>query len=683
MSLMNIGVSALKANQQALNTTGHNIANVNTPGYSRQTLHTQTSISQNRGSGFIGTGTSVSTVTRNYSALLNRQSNAATAMAAADSSRLQQLQQMQDVFSGGDGGLGAAISAAMNALIDVQAAPTDATGRNVVLTRMAELGARFQAASNTLQEQDYLMQEQLGNNVRQINQLAEQVAVLNGQISMAMYSGHAPNDLLDARDQIIREINQYIQTSQVTTENGQVSLMVGGGHTLVLGTSSAQLQLSDNNEYMGSGKMALYFGFDGQKTVELTPSMMGGGEVAGLLKFKNEDLTEGRNLLGRLALAIGHELNQQNQLGLTLNGVPGIDLFDIGEFEFNNQTILDFGYTNIKGYSKNNVDMAATVSIVDATKFKPSDYKIIFDTPNPKIERLSDGATTEIDLSTSASGEIDITIDGLQFFIPSDTVNAAKNKQSILFQPFSNAAGKIQSLIHNPDELAAASALTANIDKDNQGTLQMTQLKLNVTGGSVPVIGEPVKLRFNADGTISQANYDPNLNGPGQGGYDWSNSTLLEDTSVVPPVEMKYTPGIPISVGDWSITLTGTPHDGDMVMVGNALDLGEGFKLNTGNISEFMGLRDKALFDNGTTFSDGFAGAMAVVGTKVQSAKLAANLSETVANNLEMERQSVAGVNLDEEAARLLQYQQAYQASSKVIQISQSLFDSVLSAVGR
>lgn len=680
---MNIGVSALKANQQALNTTGHNIANVNTPGYSRQTLHTEAVLGQNQGFGFVGRGTAVSAVTRNFSALLNRQSNAATAMAAADSSRLQQLRQMQDVFSGGDGGLGAAISSAMNALIDVQAAPTDATGRNVVLTRMAELGARFQAASNTLQEQDYLMQEQLGNNVRQINQLAEQVAVLNGQISMSMYSGHEPNDLLDARDQIIREINQYIQTSQVTTETGQVTLMVGGGHTLVLGTSSAQLQLSDNKEYMGSGKMALYFGFDGQKTVELTPSMMGGGEVAGLLKFKNEDLTEGRNLLGRLALAIGYELNQQNQRGLTLNGVPGIDLFDIGEFEFNNETILGFGYTNIKGYSQVDTDMAATVNIVDASKFKPSDYKIIFDQPNPKIERVSDGVSTEIDMSTSANGDIDITIDGLRFFVPSNTVGAAQNKQSILFQPFSKAAGQIQSLIHNPDELAAASALTANIDKDNQGTLQMTQLKLNVTGGSVPIIGEPVKLRFNVDGTISQASYDPNLNGPGQGGYDWSNSTLLEDTSVIPPVEMKYTPGIPISVGDWSITLTGTPHDGDMVMVGNALDLGEGFKLNTGNISEFMALRDKPLFDSGTTLSDGFAGAMAVVGTKVQSAKLAAGLSETVANNLEMERQSVAGVNLDEEAARLLQFQQAYQASSKVIQISQSLFDSILSAVGR
>lgn len=661
---MNIGVSALKANQQALNTTGHNIANVNTPGYSRQTLHTEAVLGQNQGFGFVGRGTAVSAVTRNFSALLNRQSNAATAMAAADSSRLQQLRQMQDVFSGGDGGLGAAISSAMNALIDVQAAPTDATGRNVVLTRMAELGARFQAASNTLQEQDYLMQEQLGNNVRQINQLAEQVAVLNGQISMSMYSGHEPNDLLDARDQIIREINQYIQTSQVTTETGQVTLMVGGGHTLVLGTSSAQLQLSDNKEYMGSGKMALYFGFDGQKTVELTPSMMGGGEVAGLLKFKNEDLTEGRNLLGRLALVIGYELNQQNQRGLTLNGVHGIDLFDIGEFEFNNETILGFGYTNIKGYSQVDTDRAATVNIVDASKFKPSDYKIIFDPPkNPKIERVSDGVS--MSTSANANGDIDITIDGLRFFVPSKTVGEAQNKQSILFQPFSKAAGQIQSLIHNPDELAAASALTANIDKDNQGKLQLTALEALGAARNLPAPGAPVRLSFDGAGNVDYQEFNAVTN-------TWSTVST-----------QPFTSGLPITVGDWSITLTGTVQAGDVVTVGNALDLGEGFKLNTGNISEFMALRDKPLFDSGTTLSDGFAGAMAVVGTKVQSAKLAAGLSETVANNLEMERQSVAGVNLDEEAARLLQFQQAYQASSKVIQISQSLFDSILSAVGR
>ncbi len=96
-----------------------------------------------------------------------------------------------------------------------------------------------------------------------------------------------------------------------------------------------------------------------------------------------------------------------------------------------------------------------------------------------------------------------------------------------------------------------------------------------------------------------------------------------------------------------------------------------------------MELRDKTLFDEGTSLADGFSAAMASIGTRTQSAKLAAELSSTVANNLELDRTAVSGVNLDEEAARLLQYQQAYQASSKVIQIAQSLFDTMLNAVAR
>ncbi|MBV2163362.1 MAG: flagellar hook-associated protein FlgK, partial [Comamonas sp.] len=294
MSLLNVGVSALNANQQALTTVGHNIANVNTPGYSRQTVYTKALVGQNLGNGFIGKGVQVATVMRNYSALLNRQSNVANATYAADSSRLQGLMQMQDVFSGGDGSLGNAINNVMNAFTDVQAAPSDATARNVVLTRMSELAKRFNAAASMLEEQDYSSEQQLRNNVLLVNDMAGQVAKLNSEISRALASGHQPNDLLDARDQIIRDINQYVQTSQVEADDGTVSLFVGGSQALVLGMSSGQLSVEETREYPGSQRMALYFSQPGGQKLELTAAMVGGGEIAGVLKFRNDDLAEGR-----------------------------------------------------------------------------------------------------------------------------------------------------------------------------------------------------------------------------------------------------------------------------------------------------------------------------------------------------------------------------------------------------
>ena len=661
MSLMNVGVSALNANQQALTTVGHNIANVNTPGYSRQTVYTNALHGQNMGNGFIGKGVQVATVMRNYSALLNRQSNAANAIHAADTSRLQGLMQMQDVFKGGDGSLGAAVTNMMNAFVDVQAAPSDATGRNVVLTRMSELAARFHAASNMLEEQDYSTAQQLRNNALLVNDKASQVARLNNEISRALATGHQPNDLLDARDQVIREINQYVQTTQVAADDGSISLFVGGSQALVLGINSGQLSVEETKEYPGSQRMALYFSQPGGQQLELTAAMVGGGEIAGLLKFRNEDLAEGRNLLGRLAMTIGHELNLQNQRGLTLNGQQGGALFSL--------PTTSTGYGNITGYS-NIGPGAATTQVMDASQLKPSEYRLIFEGSPvaPVLTRMSDGkvfnatSTPPLNMGNLATG---FDADGLRFIVPAATLAAAVSGNSMLFKPFSTAASEIEALVHNPDELAAASALTANINKNNTGKLQLTQLGANDFTG-IPAAQDPVRLTFDGAGQVTYQIYDH-----------------LSSTWSAASAPMDYTPGQPITISGWSITLTGTPAAGDTVDVANALDFGEAFRLNAGNAGAFLDLRDKKVFDEGTTLSDGFSAAMAVVGTRTQSVQLAEKLSSTVAKNLEMDRTAVSGVNRDEEAARLLQYQQAYQASSKVIQIAQSLFDSVLNAVGR
>ena len=661
MSLMNVGVSALNANQQALTTVGHNIANVNTPGYSRQTVYTNALHGQNMGNGFIGKGVQVATVMRNYSALLNRQSNAANAIHAADTSRLQGLMQMQDVFKGGDGSLGAAVTNMMNAFVDVQAAPSDATGRNVVLTRMSELAARFHAASNMLEEQDYSTAQQLRNNALLVNDKASQVARLNNEISRALATGHQPNDLLDARDQVIREINQYVQTTQVAADDGSISLFVGGSQALVLGINSGQLSVEETKEYPGSQRMALYFSQPGGQQLELTAAMVGGGEIAGLLKFRNEDLAEGRNLLGRLAMTIGHELNLQNQRGLTLNGQQGGALFSL--------PTTSTGYGNITGYS-NIGPGAATTQVMDASQLKPSEYRLVFEGSPlaPVLTRMSDGKVfngSSTPPLTMAALNAGFDADGLRFTVPNATTAAAVAGNSMLFKPFSTAASEIEALVHNPDELAAASALTANINKNNTGKLQLTQLGANDFTG-IPAAQHPVRLIFDGAGQVTYQIYDH-----------------LSSTWGPASAPMDYTPGQPITINGWSITLTGTPAAGDTVDVANALDFGEAFRLNAGNAGAFLDLRDKKVFDEGTTLSDGFSAAMAVVGTRTQSVQLAEKLSSTVAKNLEMDRTAVSGVNLDEEAARLLQYQQAYQASSKVIQIAQSLFDSVLNAVGR
>lgn len=668
---MNVGVSALTANQHALTVTGHNISNVNTAGYSRQTVDMNAQVGQNSGSGYIGRGVSVSAVVRQYDELLGKQANAAIAASNADSARYNLLNQMQDVFSGGDSGLGAAINSMMHAFADVQAAPTDATARNVVLTRMAELSARFRAASASLEELDYSAKQQITNNISTVNSLARQVAALNLQISQSLASGHAPNDLLDARDTAIRQINQYVQTSQVKAQDGSVNLFIGNSQALVLGFDVGQLSVRETTEYPGSQKLSLYFSQPGGTPVELSAGMVGGGEIAGLLKFNNEDLALGQNSLGRLAMAIGSVMNEQNSLGLTLQGLVGTKLFAF--------SATTPGYSNINGFQMDPPSATVTIDTADnAALLVASDYQIVFgdDLASSKLVRLSDGVTRQLGVLPTDPVTGGYQADGLIFNLDSALVGL--KSQSILFQPYNKAAHELQALIHNPNDLAVASAVTANINQGNQGTLQMSSLRATDMTG-IPVAGNPVVLRFNADGTISyaeQADIDAAATPPG---FDWTTAAKVQDGV---GNNVQYESGKAFQINGWNITLTGTPANGDSVAVGNALDLGAGYQLNAGNASAFLALRDQALFDNSTTLSDGFSSVMASIGTRAQSARYASELSATVAANLEADRSAVSGVNLDEEAARLLQYQQAYQASAKIIQTAQTLFDSVLNAVG-
>lgn len=803
MSLLNIGVSALSANRSALATTAHNIANVHTKGYSRQATVTEANPGQDMGAGYIGKGVLVSTVVRHYSDLLARQANAAAALAQANESRFKGLENLQDVFQNGEKGLGRAISNMMDAFVAVQTAPNDATGRTVALTRMAELASRFQAAGALIDDQEYAARQEIQSVGEFVTSTAAQVATLNGQISRAIASGHQPNDLLDSRERLIAEINAKVQVSVVPADQGHVSLFIGGSQPLVIGETSGIVQIDKASQWPGSRREALFFippkdgaGNAEDGRIELTAAIVGGGSVAGLLQFANDDLATGRNLLGRMAMVIGTQLNALNRQGLTLAGVPGGDLFSV-------QSRALPGYSDLPGYNPtydaagNFVAAtlpAATVHVTDASQLRPSDYVLGFDVnANPKaawITRQSDGQMTRVNWPATDDGMTTIAIDGLEFNIPNATIRAAtKVTQSILFSPLRDTAKELNALVHNPDDLAAASMLSANIAKTNRGQLQMSALAvtgkvavayntltpatstvagfagdakkiqaavqvstitpearshdqytltidrtagalrikrtsdgaevqttltaLEKTGDSViqafglrfalkPELvnaaahGDTVTLNFGVPAEVAA----PAARAPwavvfddASGSYQFgeidqsapsSTPPILKNPTIVSAGDVgAYVSGQPLVINGWTITLTGTPQAGDFVTVQRATDMGAGYKLNAGNAAEFLALRDRAVYDQDTKFTEGFAAALASIGTRTQSAKLAAEFSSTVSQNLEADRSAVSGVDKDEEAARLLQYQQAYQASAKVIQIAQTLFDSVLQAVGR
>ena len=653
MSLLNVGSRALLANQAALQTAGHNIANVSTPGYSRQTVVLQTVQGQFTGGGYIGKGVDVQTIQRNHSELLTRQSTAASAVDAGDTVRMDRLRQLQEVFSGGASGIGASINDMMNALSDVVSAPTDLTARSVALTRMDETAARMRDASQRLDEIGYTVAEQLKGSMVAVNSLAKNIAGINEQIARAKGNGQPANDLLDQRDQLIRELNQHIQTSQVAADDGTVSVFVAGSQPLVLGNQAATLSIDDPIDFgAGSGKKVLSFLAPGSSTkVELNESMLGGGQVAGLLRFQNNDLAEGRNLLGRMAIAISESMNTQNRLGLTLNGQPGENLF----------APISLGNATPSNFNTSTATMALTVA--DPTALQASSYTISFTAGDAgSVTRHSDGKVFSFDGSAlppvtvasvfSAQG-LGVTLSG--------AVNAG---DQFVINSLQGAAAELQALQYSPTDLAAANPVNAAMGATNGGSLQLASLK--ATGPiTQPATGSPVTIAFTAG---SPATYSATVPGP----------------PVATIATGNYVSGEKIAINGWEIALQGAPKSGDTVTVGNATDsqYGDWYERDTGNASALMALRDVPMFDN-ATLADGFASAMAQVGTRTQSAQFAAELSSSIAANLERDRTAVAGVNLDEEAARLIQYQQAYQASAKMIQIAQNIFDTLIQGLGR
>ena len=650
--LLSVGTRALQANQVALQTTGNNIANVNTAGYSRQTVAMGTVPGQYTGAGYIGKGVEVVTIRRELSAFLTTQSALAGATHAGDAARAGKLKQLQEIFPGGANGLGAAVSDMLNAFSDVASAPTDLTARAVVLTRVDETASRMRTASLQLDDFQQGITQELSQKIDRINDLAKSIASVNELIARAQGAGQPPNDLLDRREQLVRDLNQHVQTTSIPADDGTMGLFVAGSQALVLGDKASAVSLTTDAFGIKNQKLAITR--NGQSTT-VDEKMLGGGEVSGLLRFQNTDLAEGRNLLGRFTLAVTTSMNQQHALGLDLDGRVGGDLF----------STIDIS-TNVRAGMNNSGANSITLAVSDRTQLMASDYEVNFSTTTDgTVIRRSDGVRTAFTyvpaagtfkFFNSATSTNDLpTLDGLSLNSPAASSHAPGN--SFLVSPFSTSASTIKSEFSSTRALAAASPVAAKAGSSNTGSLQLASLSARTN----PPTNIPVVITFTGANAYTRSDV--------AGSYTYTSGQAIEGS--VPATT-------PLS--QWSLTLRGSPGVGDTFTV--QAQPATYRNSNAGNAVAMMDLRDVALFD-GAKLTDGYAAVIAQIGIRTQSASYAAEVSGAIAANLETDRTGVAGVNLDEEAAKLLQYQQAYQASAKMIQIAQSIFDTLIQTLGR
>ena len=657
MGILSTGSRALLANQMALQTAGNNIANVNTPGYSRQKVIMNTVEGQFTGAGYIGNGVTIETIQRNFSDFLTRQATLAGSTQSADSKRFEMLKQIEGIFESGSGGLGAAISDMLNAFSDVATAPTDLTARTVVLTRMDETAARMRASSQRLDDLVLNISQELEQNTTAINSLTKNIAAVNGEIVRSTGNGQTPNDLLDQREQLIRELNQYVQTTSIPADDGSVGLVIAGSQSIVLGSSFTPVSIV-TDDYGDNQKSKLAITRNGQ-TFSLDENSLAGGEVSGLLRFQNTDLVEARNLLGRLTTSVTTAMNEQHKLGLDLNGNVGGNLFT--PTVFNTQNVREPAAPAKLNTGTMTGANGPALSINDVTQLVPSDYEMVFTTgTSGTITRRSDGMVItfpQVPAPSPAPATLIARLDGLDFDNP--TASAPNTGDRFLFKPFSTSATAVSRMFSTPRALAVASPVAGSMGASNKGSLQQVAL----VARSNPVSATPVVLTFTGATSYTRSDEVP----PNTTTFTFTPGQAIQGTTpTASPLEQ------------WSLTLQGNPVAGDTVTIKpNAFPA-----TSAGNANAMLGLRDLALFDGGP-LTDGYAGLISQIGIRTQSAGYAANVSSSIAASLEKDRTGISGVNLDEEAAKLLQYQQAYQASAKMIQIAQSIFDTLMQGMGR
>ncbi len=639
-ALMSIGKTAMTASYAALQTTGNNIANANTVGYSRQQVVLADAPSQFTGSGFFGKGVNVTTVSRAYNQFLSSQAMNTGSVSAADSARLDKLTQLENVFPIGEAGLGYAAGGLMNSFVDVASKPSDASARQVVLSQARELSARFQGGANQLTDLQAGVTQDVKAAVASLNTMAHSVAALNQQIASLKGSGQAPNQLLDQRDQLIRQIAATLNITTIAADDGSIGVFIGGGQSLVLGANANTVKAVPDS--FDPARVMLTMS-EGAKNRLIPPDSLAGGSLAGLLKFQNEDLSAARNLLGQMAAAVSGAVNKQQSLGL-----------DLGQPASAGAPMFSVGAPRVIPASDNVGTATLSATTSDASKLQASDYALGFDGTTYSLVRSFDQSTVTGSPFTPAQLAAGVTVDGVTLRLTAGTATAGDR---FLVQPVATAAQSMQTVLGSTQGIAAASPFTGSLGVNNTGTATLGALAA-VTPGYNGALSASIAFTSNT------------------GDYTWTMSDATTGTGT-------WTAGTPISLNGFELSLDGVPRSGDTVTVAPTTAVAS----NNGNALAFTALGKSAMVSsNGAGagsaaslgITDAYASALASIGVRVQGGRTAATMSGAAASQAETARANEDGVNLDEEAARLIQFQQSYQAAAKILQVAQAVFDTML-----
>ncbi len=764
-SILGIGQSALAAAQMGIATTGHNIANANTPGYSRQVLLQSAAAAQNDGGSFIGQGTKIGEVKRIYNEFIGQQVNATQSAQNYSAAYLNQVQRINNLVADQTAGISPSLQEFFSAIQNLASTPNGTAGsaaRQSVLSTGAALTTRLAGLGAQLDQVSEEVNSRISQTITDINGYAKQISQLNDSIETAesISGGATPNDLLDQRDYAVTQLSRLVNVT-VVEQSGKFNIFMGTGQPLVLGAKVSVLQptssLTDPSRIQAS--------YESNGTlIQLNEKSITGGELGGLFAFRTNSLDTSRNSIGRISIAIATEFNAQHKLGQDLNGQVGTDFFSIAG-PSSTPSSANTGTANI------------AASFADVGALTLSDYRVQYlagTLPAPnyfKITRVSDG-------NAQTSTTLPAVIDGITFNLQSSAVLPAVNDE-FMVKPTAAGASSLRVAVTDVAKIAAGTPLSTTTPTTNLGTgkitpgvidspvaaksnsltasigsvvvadsYQSTTLAsplnlsfatapnslagfpvgalVSVTSGGVtsnyevaaaaapaatppkvvnvpytsgatvtyagisfvikdnptaPTAGETFTLASATPVTASTLTYNSGTNSfsgfPATANVTVKNGNTT--TSYVAGAAIPYVEGSTISYNGLSFVVSGAFRNGDVVNISNnATGTGD-----NRNAVLLAGLQTKNTMASGSTsFQGAYGQFVSLVGNKAHELEVTNSAETKLLDQALQAQQAESGVNLDEEAANLLRYQQAYQAAGKLMQIASQLFDALL-ALGR
>jgi flagellar hook-associated protein 1 FlgK len=627
--LLSTGVSGLLAFQRALDTTSHNISNVSTDGYSRQRVLIGTRPAQAYGNGWVGQGANVQTTQRVYDDFVAAQTRSTSSSLEHLDIYASNAERLNNMFGDSANGLSATLQKFVNAFQSVANSPASIPARQVLLSEANTLQQRLQFFDSRLDDIGGEINSRIRGEVSEVNSLAQSIARLNNEITagFARTGGQPPNDLLDQRDRLLDELSQKISVNAVKQDGGIVNVFVGSGQPLVLGGDVNQL--TTMQDPFDAARLTIALQTPGS-SVDISANVSGGA-LGGLLDFRREQLDPAHNALGRIAVALSDVVNAQHHEGMDLSGALGGDFFAVGGAE-----VLDNDLNTGTG------TVAATRADVGALTGR--DYILEMTAGGWELRDSLTGAA--VPMTGTGTAADPFVAEGIEI----EVGGTASTGDTFLIRPTRGAIVDMDVLISDPSRIAAAAPIRTAADTGNSGSGTISAGE--VLDSTNAQLRAPVTIEFLSANTYS-------INGAGS---------------------FTYTAGSDIDVNGWRVNISGAPAVGDSFTVSDNTS-GTGDNRNALLLADALAA---PVLNGGTTSLSSAVGEfVGGIGVATRQAQVNRDAQNVVYEESLAAKEAVSGVNLDEEAANLLKYQQAYQAAAQLIRVADTMFQTLLAATER